>query len=119
MSGINGVSHIALNTADMGRFRRFYEGVLGLRMGVTAVLDHPPFLRHATFHVTDGLALHVFEVPGYDPAAQGIGTDLGPRGRVVHRDDRATGINRIRRLRDCCGRAGNQHRRNACPNSLH
>ena len=84
MSGINGVSHIALNTADMGRFRRFYEGVLGLRMGVTAVLDHPPHLRHATFHVTDGLVLHVFEVPGYDPAAQGIGTDIGERGRVDH-----------------------------------
>ena len=84
MTAINGISHIAVNTADLGRFRRFYEGVLGLRLGVVALLEDAPFLRHATLHVTDGLVLHVFEVPGYDPAAQGIGKDIGERGRIDH-----------------------------------
>jgi catechol 2,3-dioxygenase-like lactoylglutathione lyase family enzyme len=84
MTAILGVSHIALNSADLDRFRRFYEGLLGLPVGVVIRLDHPPYLRHATFHVSDALVLHVFEVPGYDPVAAGIGTDIGERGRIDH-----------------------------------
>lgn len=81
---ITGISHVALNTADLDRFRRFYEGLLGLPLGVVVRMDHPPHLRHATFHLDDVLVLHVFEVPGYDPGAQGIGTDIGERGRLDH-----------------------------------
>lgn len=84
MMTINGVSHIAVNTADLNRFRRFYEGVLGIPLGVTMRLNHPPYLRHATFHVNDGVVIHVFEVPGYDPQAQGIGINIGERGRIDH-----------------------------------
>jgi catechol 2,3-dioxygenase-like lactoylglutathione lyase family enzyme len=79
-----GLSHLALNTADLDRFRRFYEGLLGLRVGVVLRMDHPPYLRHATFHIDDIVVLHVFEVPGYDPQARGIGTTLGERGRIDH-----------------------------------
>lgn len=84
MSAIVGLGHVAVNTADLDRFRRFYDGVLGVPVGAIMRMTHPPFLRHATFHVSAGLALHVFEVPGYDPQAQGIGVDIGERGRIDH-----------------------------------
>lgn len=84
MTTLTGISHIATNTPDLERFRRFYEGVLGLRMALTARLDHPPYLRHAALFVTDGVIIHVFEVPGYDPQADGIGTEIGHRGRIDH-----------------------------------
>lgn len=79
-----GIGHIAVNTADLERFRRFYEGVLGVPLGVVMRMGHPPYLRHAMFHVAAGLVIHVFEVPGYDPQAQGIGVDIGERGRIDH-----------------------------------
>jgi catechol 2,3-dioxygenase-like lactoylglutathione lyase family enzyme len=81
---VAGVSHIALNTADLDRFRRFYEGVLGLHMVVVARLPHEPFVRHAILAVDDVLVVHVFEVPGYDPAADGLRGDIGHRGRIDH-----------------------------------
>lgn len=84
MSAIFDVSHVAVNTADLARFRRFYEGLLGIPVGLVMRLDHPPYFRHATFHVNDSMVLHVFEVPGYDPVAAGIGTDIGERGRIDH-----------------------------------
>lgn len=84
MTAITGVSHIAVNTADLDRFRRFYDGLLGIPMGVTMRMDHPPHLRHATFHLDGPVVLHVFEVPGYDPTADGIGSDFGHRGRIDH-----------------------------------
>jgi catechol 2,3-dioxygenase-like lactoylglutathione lyase family enzyme len=79
-----GLGHIAINTADLDRFRRFYEGMLGIPLGAIMRMGFPPYLRHATFHVSAGLVLHVFEVPGYDPQSQGIGTDIGERGRIDH-----------------------------------
>lgn len=84
MTMITGFSHVAVNTADLERFRRFYEGLLGIPMGVMLRMDHPPYLRHATFHLDGPVVLHVFEVPGYDPAADGIGTEIGQRGRIDH-----------------------------------
>lgn len=81
---IAGIGHIALTTPDLDRFRRFYEGVLGLPMTVVMRIPEPPGWRHAAFQVTTGLVLHVFEVPGYDPAAQGIGAGFGERGRIDH-----------------------------------
>jgi catechol 2,3-dioxygenase-like lactoylglutathione lyase family enzyme len=75
---------VAVNTSDLGRFRRFYEGILGVRLGVTMRMPLSPYLRHAIFPVQPGLALHVFEVPGYDPEADGIGAEFGRRGRIDH-----------------------------------
>ena len=83
-TAMTAIGHIALNTADLDRFRRFYEGILGIPLGVVMRMGFPPYLRHATFHVSPGLVLHVFEVPGYDPEAQGYGTGNGERGRIDH-----------------------------------
>ena len=82
MTTITGFSHVAVNTADLPRFRRFYEGLLGLSMGVMFRMNHPPYLRHATFHVDGVVVLRVVEVPGYDPAADGGGAEAGRRGRI-------------------------------------
>lgn len=81
---VAGIGHIALNTSDLDRFARFYGGVLGLRQVMDARMDHPPFMRHAMFSVDDLLLIHVFEVPGYDPAADGLTGDIGHRGRIDH-----------------------------------
>jgi catechol 2,3-dioxygenase-like lactoylglutathione lyase family enzyme len=81
---ITGFSHVAVNTADLTRFRRFYEGLLAVPMGVTLRMEHPPFMRHAIFHLDGPVVLHVFEVPGYDPQAEGIGSEFGRRGRIDH-----------------------------------
>src|SRR5690349_12463116 len=83
-TGVTGLGHLAVNTSDLARFRRFYEGILGIPLGVVMRMPHPPHLRHALFHVAPGTALHVFEVTGYDPEAQGIGVDIGERGRIDH-----------------------------------
>lgn len=79
-----GVGHVALNTADLDRFRAFYDEVLGIRASIVLRMDGGPGLRHAFFPVDDRTALHVFEVPGYDPAAQGLSGEIGRRGRVDH-----------------------------------
>lgn len=79
-----GFSHVATITADLDRFRTFYEGVLGLRCVAVMRMNHPPHLRHAAFATGDTGALHVFEDPGYDPVAAGIPDEIGKRGRVDH-----------------------------------
>ena len=84
MAAIQSISHIAVNTADLDRYRRFYEGILGLPMGAMLRLGGGPRYRHAVFHLDGPVVLHVFEVPGYDPQADGIGPDFGQRGRVDH-----------------------------------
>lgn len=84
MTQITGLSHLAVNTPDLDRFRRFYEGLLGIPMGVSLRMDHEPYLRHATFHLSATAVLHVFEVPGYDPTDQGLGSSMGERGRLDH-----------------------------------
>lgn len=84
MTMITGFSHVAVNTADLPRFRRFYEGLLGIPLGVTLRMEHPPYFRHAIFHLDGPVVLHVFEVPGYDPHAEGIGAEFGRRGRIDH-----------------------------------
>lgn len=78
------VSHVAMITADLDRFRAFYEEVIGLQTAVVLRMDHPPGLRHALLLVDDSTALHAFEQPGYDPAGDGIGTGIGRRGRLDH-----------------------------------
>lgn len=78
------VGHIALNTADLDRFRRFYDEVLGIRASVVLQMTEGPGFRHAFFPVDDRTFLHVFEVPGYDPRAQGFTDVIGQRGRVDH-----------------------------------
>ena len=79
-----GFSHAAVYTSDIDRFRRFYETVVGLRMGVLLQMDAAPYYRHAIFPLGEVATLHVFEMPGYDPQSDGIGTEIGQRGRIDH-----------------------------------
>jgi catechol 2,3-dioxygenase-like lactoylglutathione lyase family enzyme len=78
------IGHVAVMTPDLDRFRAFYEDVIGLRTAIVLRMTEPPGLRHAVLSVTDTSIVHVFEQPGYDPAADGIGTELGRRGRIDH-----------------------------------
>ncbi|MGH9214375.1 MAG: VOC family protein [Acidimicrobiales bacterium] len=78
------LSHVAMNTADLDRFRAFYEDVIGLRTAIVLRMTEPPGLRHAILSVNDTTIIHAFERPGYDPGADGIGTEVGSRGRLDH-----------------------------------
>jgi catechol 2,3-dioxygenase-like lactoylglutathione lyase family enzyme len=77
-----GVSHVAMVTADLDRYRAFYENVVGLD---TALVLGPSsdIGRHAIFFAGD-TAFTVFEVVDYDPAAHGIGSAMFERGRLDH-----------------------------------
>lgn len=79
-----GVGHVAVITADLDRFRAFYEDVLGLRTGLVMRITHEPHLRHAFLFVDDNTLVHAFEVPGYDPGTDGWEATIGRRGRVDH-----------------------------------
>jgi catechol 2,3-dioxygenase-like lactoylglutathione lyase family enzyme len=81
---MNAVGHIAVMTADLDRFRAFYDEVLGIRASIVMRMDDGPGYRHAFFPVDDRTLLHVFEVPGFDPAADGYSSDIGRRGRLDH-----------------------------------
>ena len=78
----SGVSHVAMVTADLDRYRDFYEDVVGLDTALVlgAASEHG---RHAILFA-GATVLHVFEVPGYDPAAHGIGSAMFERGRLDH-----------------------------------
>jgi catechol 2,3-dioxygenase-like lactoylglutathione lyase family enzyme len=83
-SPVTGVGEIAVNTSDLNRFRTFYEGLLGLPHVISLRMAQPPHLRYGVFAVGPDTALLVFEVPGYDPVADGIGIEVGRRGRIDH-----------------------------------
>jgi catechol 2,3-dioxygenase-like lactoylglutathione lyase family enzyme len=55
-----------------------------LRTLAITALGQPPHLRYGVFAVGPDTALLVFEVPGYDPVADGIGVEMGRRGRIDH-----------------------------------
>ncbi|MGQ0616086.1 MAG: VOC family protein [Acidimicrobiia bacterium] len=76
------VGSITVITSDLGRFRTFYEGLLGLPHVISLRMGHPPFLVHAVFAIGRDTVLRAFEIPGYDPVADGIGTQSGQRGRI-------------------------------------
>lgn len=85
------VGHIAVNTSDLARFRTFYEGLLGLPHVITLRESQPPHLQYGVFAIGRDLArqaydtvIIAYEVPGYDPDADGFGTEMGRRGRIDH-----------------------------------
>ena len=78
------IGHVAVMTPDLDRFRAFYEDVIGLRTAIVLRMTEPPGFRHAVLSVTDTSIVHAFEVPGYDPAADGIANEIGRRGRLDH-----------------------------------
>jgi catechol 2,3-dioxygenase-like lactoylglutathione lyase family enzyme len=81
---VTAVGQIAVNTSDLNRFRTFYEGLLGLPHVISLRMARSPRLRYGVFAVGSDTALIAFEVPGYDPAADGVGSELGHRGRIDH-----------------------------------
>jgi catechol 2,3-dioxygenase-like lactoylglutathione lyase family enzyme len=81
---VTAVGQIAINTSDLNRFRTFYEGLLGLPHVISLRMNQPPHLRYGVFAVGPDTALLVFELPGYDPVADGIGVERGHRGRIDH-----------------------------------
>lgn len=78
-----GVSHVAVVTADLDRFRAFYEDVIGLRTTVVFGAG-PGHAREAVLVIGAAVMLQVFEVAGYDPAAQGLSSAMFERGRLDH-----------------------------------
>lgn len=78
----SGISHIAMVTADLDGFRGFYEDIIGLDT-LLVLGPEPGHGRHAILSA-GSTVLHVFEVDGYDPATQGIGTQMFGRGRLDH-----------------------------------
>jgi catechol 2,3-dioxygenase-like lactoylglutathione lyase family enzyme len=83
-AAVTAVGQIAINTSDLNRFRTFYEGLLGLQQVISLRQGQPPHLRYGVFAVGPDTALVAFEVPGYDPVADGIGAEMGRRGRIDH-----------------------------------
>jgi catechol 2,3-dioxygenase-like lactoylglutathione lyase family enzyme len=81
---IGAIGHVAVISSDLGRFRSFYEGLLGVSHVITLRMNESPGLLHAAFAVNSTSIIHVFEVPGYDPVADGLGTEIGRRGRLDH-----------------------------------
>ncbi len=82
----SGVSHVAVVTADLDRFRAFYEDVIGLQTTVVFGTG-PGHAREAVLMVGDGAGaamLQVFELAGYDPSNHGLAAAMFHRGRLDH-----------------------------------
>jgi catechol 2,3-dioxygenase-like lactoylglutathione lyase family enzyme len=77
-----GLSHVAVVTADLEGFRAFYEQTIGLE--TTMVLGAGPGHARQAVVVAGDVMLHVFEVPGFDPAAYGNASVMFERGRLDH-----------------------------------
>jgi catechol 2,3-dioxygenase-like lactoylglutathione lyase family enzyme len=75
---------VAVVTADLDRFRAFYEDVIGLRTMVVFGAG-PGHAREAVLVVGGGaVMLQAFEIAGYDPAAHGLSSAMFERGRLDH-----------------------------------
>jgi catechol 2,3-dioxygenase-like lactoylglutathione lyase family enzyme len=83
MSEQVGVSHVAVVTADLDRFRAFYEDTIGLETTIVFGTGGPGHARQAVV-ATGNVMLHVFEIPGFDPARQGFAPAMFERGRLDH-----------------------------------
>ena len=80
---LDGVNHIALLTADMERFIRFYQEAFDAKV----VSDNPnhagnPGERMVVMTIGGPSAFNVFQVPGNDQAA--VQTPMYGRGRLDH-----------------------------------
>ena len=83
MSLLNGVNHIALLTADMDRFIRFYQEAFDAEV----LSDNPnhggnPGERMVVMRLGGTAAFNVFQVPGNTQA--GVQTPMYGRGRLDH-----------------------------------
>ncbi len=94
-----GVSHIAVVTGDLDGYGTFSEDVIGLE--TTLVLGAGPgHRRQAVLAAGGGHALHVFELPGYNPTVHGFGPTMFERGRLDHLGFTVTTVAALTTLRD-------------------
>ena len=69
-------------TADLDAYREFYEDVIGLE--TTVILGAGAGHGRQAVLAAGDVMLHVFEVPGYDPAVHGFSPTMFERGRLDH-----------------------------------
>lgn len=93
-----GISHVAVVTGDLDGYRAFYEDVIGLE--TTLVFGAGPGHGRQAVLAAGEVMLQVFEVPGYDPAAGGLGTTMFERGRLDHLGFTVADVAALGTLRD-------------------
>ncbi|WP_255498307.1 VOC family protein [Nakamurella sp. PAMC28650] len=85
-------------TPDLDRFRAFYETTIGL--DATMVFGSGPGHARQAVLMAGDIMLHVFEVPGYDPSAQGLSDAMFERGRLDHLGFTVTDLMALTAIRD-------------------
>lgn len=78
------MARITVNTSDLGRFRAFYEGLLGLPHIISLRMQDPPFLVFGVFAIAPRTVLHAIEVPGFDPVPEDLHAEMGQSERIDH-----------------------------------
>jgi len=78
----SGVSHVAVITGNLDRFRAFYEDIIGLE--TTVVFSGGPARTRQAILMAGDAMLHVFEVSDYDPNSQDHPPTMFERGRIDH-----------------------------------
>jgi catechol 2,3-dioxygenase-like lactoylglutathione lyase family enzyme len=94
----SGLNHVAVVTADLDGFRAFYEDTIGLE--TTLVLGAGPGQSRQAVIMAGDVMLHVFEVPGYDPAAHSFAPTMFERGRLDHLGFGVADVAALTALRD-------------------
>jgi catechol 2,3-dioxygenase-like lactoylglutathione lyase family enzyme len=82
MSGLCGISHVGVVSANLDSFRSFYEDIIGLE--TTIVFGGGPGHGRQAVLIAGGVMLQVFEIAGYDPTAHGFSEVMFERGRLDH-----------------------------------
>ena len=77
-----GVSHVAVVTADLDRFRAFYERTIGLE--TTVVFNGGAGHSRQAILLAGDSMLHVFELADYHPETHRLSTAMFQRGRLDH-----------------------------------
>jgi hypothetical protein len=82
MSRPSGVSHLAMVTADLDRYRVFYEDTIGVDIALVLAAG-PGHGRQAIAFVGDAM-FHVFEPADQSVAPQRVGAGMFERGHLDH-----------------------------------
>ncbi|MET0864489.1 MAG: VOC family protein [Nakamurella sp.] len=93
-----GFSHVAIVTADLDRFRAFYEEAIGLETTVV-FSGGAGHTRQAIVMAGDSM-LHVFEVADYDPVTRNTSPAMFQRGRLDHMGFTVSDLAALTAIRD-------------------
>lgn len=96
-----GFDHVAVLTADLERFVRFYEDVFGAQIDGRLTEDG---LTMAVLRIGPTSEINVFEIDGNDEAARQ--TPIFGRGRLDHFAFRAESLEQFEQLREELTRRG-------------